>query len=60
MQQQGHVPKQQQHLPGVKCVVNTCYYYDSGDYCNAAKIEIQPRDAHSTQETDCVTFIDQT
>ncbi len=55
---EGRVEKRDhQHLSGVKCVVNTCYYYASGDYCNAAKIEIQPNDASSTQETDCATFI---
>lgn len=40
----------------VKCVVNTCEYYKSGDYCVAEKIEVQPRDARDTQETDCATF----
>jgi hypothetical protein len=44
------------HLPGVKCVVNTCTYHHEGDHCNAPKIEILPRDAHSTEETDCGTF----
>lgn len=43
-------------LAGVKCVVNTCTYHESGDHCGAAKIEIQSRDAHSTEETDCATF----
>lgn len=42
--------------PGIKCVVNTCEYYASGDHCFAEKIEVQPRDASSTQETDCATF----
>lgn len=40
----------------VKCTVNTCEYYASGDHCTAALIEIQPRNARSTQETDCATF----
>lgn len=40
----------------VKCVVNSCEYYQNGDRCTASKIEIQPRDASSTQETDCATF----
>lgn len=44
---------------GIKCVVNTCHYYMSGDYCSAEKIEVQPRNAADTQETDCATFIPQ-
>ncbi|AZR73222.1 DUF1540 domain-containing protein [Anoxybacter fermentans] len=40
----------------VKCVVNTCKYYESGNYCMAESIEIQPPNAHDTQETDCATF----
>lgn len=43
--------------PGIKCVVNTCHYYMNGDYCAAEKIEVQPRNAHDSQETDCATFI---
>lgn len=54
---EGRVEKKNEHLPGVKCVVNSCYYYDTGDYCNAAKIEVQPRNAKNTEETDCATFI---
>ena len=42
---------------GIKCVVNTCHYYMSGDHCLAEKIEVQPRNASNTQETDCATFI---
>ncbi len=53
----GRVQKNHNHIPGVKCVVNSCHYYADGDYCNAAKIEIQPRDARSTEETDCATFV---
>ncbi|NLK44138.1 MAG: DUF1540 domain-containing protein [Tissierellia bacterium] len=41
---------------GVKCVVNTCSYYKEGDYCSAGKIEIRPRNAKSSDETDCATF----
>lgn len=46
-----------QPLNGVKCVVNTCHYYGQGDHCLASAIEVQPRDAQDTQETDCATFI---
>jgi hypothetical protein len=54
---QGSNDKKNQHLSGVKCVVNSCYYYESGDHCHADKIEIQPPDASNTQDTDCATFI---
>lgn len=43
-------------LDGVKCVVNTCHYYKDGDHCTANKIEIRPRNAESSEETDCATF----
>ncbi|MCI1581640.1 MAG: DUF1540 domain-containing protein [Clostridium beijerinckii] len=42
---------------GIKCVVNTCQYYMSGDHCCAQQIEVQPKNASDTQETDCATFI---
>lgn len=42
---------------GVKCVVNTCHYYMQGDMCSAEKIEVQPRNAADSRETDCATFI---
>ncbi len=41
---------------GIKCVVNTCTYYMQGDHCTADKIEVKPRNASSSQETDCSTF----
>lgn len=57
---EGRVNKEHNHLPGVKCVVNTCTYYHEGDHCNASKIEIQSRNAHTTEETDCATFAPKT
>ncbi|OOM79656.1 hypothetical protein CLPUN_16060 [Clostridium puniceum] len=42
---------------GIKCVVNTCHYYMSGDHCAAQQIEVQPRDARNTEQTDCATFM---
>lgn len=52
------VPEKMDHAnAGVKCVVNTCHYYMSGDHCSAAQIEVQPKNANNTQETDCATFI---
>lgn len=50
------INKTDEPLDGVKCVVNTCHYHVLGDQCSAAKIEIQPRNASSTEETDCATF----
>ena len=41
---------------GIKCEVNTCYYYMHGDKCSANMIEVQPRNASNSQETDCGTF----
>ncbi len=43
-------------IDGVKCIVNTCKYHHPGDLCSAGKIEIKPRDAKTTEETDCDTF----
>lgn len=42
---------------GIKCEVNTCHYYMSGDHCTAEKIEVKPRNASNTEQTDCATFI---
>ncbi|MCX7747769.1 MAG: DUF1540 domain-containing protein [Clostridia bacterium] len=53
------VKKMNQPNQGIKCIVNTCYYYMNGDQCSAEKIEVQPRNAANTQETDCATFIPQ-
>jgi hypothetical protein len=54
---QGRVDKKNQSLPGVKCVVSSCYYYENGDHCHADKIEIQSPNARSTEDTDCATFM---
>ena len=52
------VPEKMNHAnEGIKCVVNTCYYYMSGEHCAASMIEVQPRNASNTQQTDCATFI---
>ncbi|UMZ75011.1 DUF1540 domain-containing protein [Natranaerofaba carboxydovora] len=40
----------------VKCVVDSCTYYQNGNKCTANMIEIQPPGASDTQETDCATF----
>ncbi len=41
---------------GIKCVVNTCEYYVNGDHCAAEKIQVEPRNANQSDETDCATF----
>lgn len=41
---------------GVNCVVNTCEYYMSGDHCAAEQIQVAPRNASDSRETDCTTF----
>lgn len=41
---------------GIKCEVNTCYFYMNGDHCTADMIEVQHKNAHTSQETDCATF----
>jgi len=46
-------------LEKVYSIINTCGYYMSGDHCAAEKIEVQPRNAANTQETDYSTFIPQ-
>lgn len=51
------VKKMERPNAGIKCLVNTCHYYMNGDYCSAEKIEVQPRNASSSQETDCATFV---
>lgn len=50
------MPHKENIISGVKCVVNTCHYYHEGDHCSAGKIEIAPRNASSSDETDCNTF----
>lgn len=48
--------KSQKAIQRVKCVVDTCQYWNQGDHCYASAIEIHPPGAHDTQETDCATF----
>lgn len=43
-------------IDGVKCIVNTCHYYKENDRCGAGTIEIKPRNASTSSETDCDTF----
>jgi hypothetical protein len=41
---------------GVKCVVISCEYYMNGDHCAAEKIQVEPRNASESDQTDCATF----
>jgi len=40
----------------VKCVVDSCEYWASGNHCMADAIEVIPPAASNTQDTDCQTF----
>lgn len=40
----------------VKCIVDSCYYYQSEDQCMAEKIEVKPPNSSTSEETDCNTF----
>jgi hypothetical protein len=42
---------------GIKCTVNSCYYYMRGDHCTADKILVEPKNASDSQQTDCTTFM---
>jgi hypothetical protein len=53
---ESRVSKENDPISRVKCVVDTCEYWDSGDQCVASTIEVQPMDASNTEETDCATF----
>lgn len=48
--------KMDQANPGIKCQVESCYYYMNGDHCTADRIEVLSRNASNTDETDCGTF----
>jgi hypothetical protein len=41
---------------GISCEVSTCSYYMSGNCCTADKIQVTPKNAHTSGETDCATF----
>lgn len=53
------VSKSNQPIGRVKCVVDSCHFWSSGDHCVAQEIEIQPPGSTTTEETDCATFIPQ-
>jgi hypothetical protein len=45
------INKMDQPNTGIKCIVNTCYYYMNKDHCTAEKIEVKPRNARSSDDT---------
>lgn len=53
------INKMEQPNQGVKCVASNCHYYMAGDHCSAERIEVQPKNAKNSEETDCATFIPQ-
>jgi hypothetical protein len=48
--------KMSQPNTGISCSVNTCHYHMQGDKCTAEKIQVEPKDASDSKETDCATF----
>jgi hypothetical protein len=44
------------HIKGIKCNVQNCYYHDCDTYCTAGEIAVGPRSADSSSETLCTTF----
>lgn len=48
--------KKESPISRVKCVVDSCEYWNTGNHCIASEIEIQPPDAQDSEETDCATF----
>lgn len=43
-------------LAGVKCVVDSCEYNKDGSKCVAKEILVEPKNAKSSDDTDCSTF----
>ncbi len=48
--------RNKQHITRVNCEVNACRHYAQGNHCIAKNIHIQPKNASSSQQTDCGTF----
>lgn len=46
----------QQITPEVKCFVNSCDYWSSGNYCHSADIHVNGPNAGKNEDTDCHTF----
>lgn len=43
-------------IPRLKCIVDTCKYWEGGNHCKAEGIEVQGSTAHEVEETACGTF----
>lgn len=43
-------------LEGVKCVVDSCEYNKDGSMCVAKSILVEPKNAKSSDDTDCSTY----
>ncbi|RBP46933.1 DUF1540 domain-containing protein [Garciella nitratireducens] len=54
---QPRISKSNQPIGRVKCVVDNCHFWASGNHCTAQEIEIQPPNSNNSEETDCITFI---
>lgn len=50
------IEKSSDAITRVKCVVDSCEYWETGNHCIASAIEVQPPYASDTQDTDCATF----
>jgi hypothetical protein len=50
------VPKTSNSISRVKCVVDSCSYWQTGNHCLAQSIEIEPPGASDSETTDCATF----
>lgn len=49
--------KTNEPLQGVKCSVGDCEYNNENNQCIASQIEVSPKGAKDTEDTDCSTFI---
>jgi hypothetical protein len=56
MEENMSIRKMDKPNEGIKCIVNTCEYYMNGDHCTAEKIQVEPRNANASNQTDCATF----
>ena len=43
-------------LDGVKCIVSSCSYNKDGNKCTASSILVEPKNANTSEDTDCSTF----
>ncbi len=43
-------------LNGVKCIVTSCFYNKGGNKCMADQILVEPKNAQTSDDTDCSTF----